>query len=331
MARNSGQKLKLLYILKILNEETNENRAITTQDLIDKLKSYDVAAERKSIYDDIARLQDFGYDIIQKDNRSGGGYYMASREFELVELKLLVDAVQSSRFMTQKKSTELIQKLEKLTSKQDARQLHRQVYVAGRVKTENEGIYYQVDVIHKAIAENKQIQFTYMEWNYKKELVPKKQEKYQVSPWIMMWKDENYYLVAYDCKVEELRHYRMDKLAEVELLDIQRQGQECYGKLKPVEYVNKTFGMFGAQEEDIILSFPEKLVGVIIDRFGKEVSIRSLDGKIRARVKVMASPQFFGWVAGVGKELQIAGPEHIKTAYKTWLRELLEEAQGEEV
>ncbi len=325
MARNSGQKLKLLYILKILNEETNEKQSITTQELIDRLQLYDVSAERKSIYDDIAKLQDFGYDIIQKDNRSGGGYYMASRDFELVELKLLVDAVQSSRFITQKKSEELIQKLEKLTSKQDARLLQRQVYVAGRVKTDNEGIYYQIDALHKAIAENKQIQFTYMEWNRKKELVPKKQEKYQVSPWIMMWKDENYYLVAYDAKAKELRHYRMDKLVDVEVLDILREGQHIYGKLKPVEYVNKTFGMFGAVEEDVILTFPESLVGVIIDRFGKEISIRPEGELLRARVKVMASNQFYGWVAGVGSSLKITSPEHVKESYKEWLQKLLEE------
>ena len=198
MAKNSGQKLKLLYIIKILEEYTDENHPITTKELIEKLAMYDVAAERKSIYDDMARLQDFGYDIIQKDNRSGGGYYLGSRDFELVELKLLVDAVQSSRFVTEKKSRQLIGKLEKLVNKYDSKELHRQVYVAGRVKTDNEGIYYQVDAIQKAIAENKQIQFIYMEWNAKKELVPRREEKYLVSPWILMWQEEKYYLVATD-------------------------------------------------------------------------------------------------------------------------------------
>ena len=138
-----------------------------------------------------------------------------------------------------------------------------------------------------------------------------------------MWKDENYYLVAYDEAEEKLKHYRMDKITNVEILDEERVGRRNYEHLNPVEYVNKTFGMFGAVEEDIILIFPEKLVGVIIDRFGKEVSIRP-DGKLfRARVKVMASNQFFGWVAGVGNELHIAGPEHVKERYTCWLKELL--------
>lgn len=325
MAKNSGQKLKMLYIVKILEEYTDENHPITTKELIDKLALYDVTAERKSIYDDIARLQEYGYDIIQKENRNGGGYYLASRDFELVELKLLVDAVQSSRFVTERKSRELIGKLEKLVNKHDAKQLHRQVYVAGRVKTDNESIYYQVDGIQKAIAENKQIKFVYMEWNAKKELVPRKEEKYLVSPWILMWQEEKYYLVAYDHNSQSLRHYRVDKLKDVDVLEEKRIGQEIYEKLNPADYVNKTFGMFGAKEEDVILTFPERLVGVIIDRFGKDVSIRPGKTGFRARVKVMASPQFYAWIAGVGKELRIEGSEEVVMKYKNWLRNLLEE------
>lgn len=325
MAKNSGQKLKMLYIVKILEEYTDENHPITTKELIEKLALYDVTAERKSIYDDIARLQDYGYDIIQKENRNGGGYYLASRDFELVELKLLVDAVQSSRFVTERKSRELIGKLEKLVNKYDAKQLHRQVYVAGRVKTDNESIYYQVDGIQKAIAENKQIKFVYLEWNSKKELVPRKEEKYLVSPWILMWQEEKYYLVAYDHNSQSLRHYRVDKLKDVEVLEEKRIGQEVYEKINPADYVNKAFGMFGAKEEDVILSFPERLIGVMIDRFGKEVSIRPVKNALRARVKVMASPQFYAWIAGVGKELKIEGPAEVVQEYKDWLRNLLDE------
>lgn len=325
MAKNSGQKLKMFYIIKILEEYTDEEHPITTKELIEKLALYDVNAERKSIYDDIARLQDFGYDIIQKENRNGGGYYLASRDFELVELKLLVDAVQSSRFVTERKSRELIGKLEKLVNKHDAKQLRRQVYVAGRVKTDNESIYYQVDAIQKAIAENKQIEFVYLEWNAKKELVPRRDEKYLVSPWILMWQEEKYYLVAYNHASQSLRHYRVDKLKDVKVLEEKRIGQEIYDRLNPADYVNKAFGMFGAKEEDVVLIFPERLIGVIIDRFGKDVSIRSGKNGLRARVKVMASPQFYAWIAGIGKELKIDGPNEVVLEYKEWLRNLLEE------
>ena len=325
MAKNSGQKLKMLYIIRILEEYTDENHPITTKELIEKLALFDVEAERKSIYDDIARLQDYGYDIIKKENRNGGGYYLGSRDFELVELKLLVDAIQSSRFVTERKSRELIGKLEKLVNKHDAKELHRQVYVAGRVKTDNESIYYQVDAIQKAIAENKQIEFVYLDWNAKKELVPRREEKYLVSPWILMWQEEKYYLVAYDHNSQSLRHYRVDKLKDVEVLEENRIGQAIYEKLNPADYVNKAFGMYGAKEEAVILTFPERLIGVIIDRFGKDVSIRSGKNGLRARVKVMVSPQFYAWVAGVGKELRIEGPDEVTCEYKTWLQNLLEE------
>lgn len=323
MARSSGQKLKLLYIIKILSEETDEKHPITTKELIQRLEAYDVVAERKSIYDDIARLQDFGYDIIQMNNRSGGGYYLASREFEVPELKFLVDAVQSSRFITEKKSNELIKKLGSLAGKQEARQLQRQVYVSGRVKTDNEGIYYSIDALHEAIQENKQIHFAYMEWNGSKELVPRRNEGYQVSPWILMWKDENYYLVAYDEKAGRLKHYRVDKIRDVRLLELSRVGQEIYGKLNPVEYVNSTFGMYDGELEMVTLTFPQHLAGVIIDRFGKEISIRKNGTMLQARVQVKASKQFFGWVAAVGTELKITGPVHITEQYVQWLKELL--------
>lgn len=175
------------------------------------LARWDISAERKSIYDDIARLMDFGYDIVHVKNKAGSGYYMGSREFELPELKLLVDVVQASRFITQRKSRELIQKLEQFVSAKEATQLQRQVYVAGRVKTENESIYYNVDFIHRAIQENRQISFQYMEWTLDRRLVPVESgERYVISPWARPG-DENYYLIGYDAAADQLKHYRVDK------------------------------------------------------------------------------------------------------------------------
>ncbi len=326
MAKNSGQKLKLLYIVKILSEESDEQHVVSTKMLIERLSSYGIAAERKSIYDDIARLQEFGYDILQSDNRNGGGYYLASREFELAELKFLVDAVQSTRFITQKKSSQLIKKLECLTSKHDAKTLQRQVYVAGRVKTENESIYYSIDSLHKAIQSNKQIRFTYMEWNDKKELVPRKNgQEYVVSPWTLICQEENYYLAAYDESAQMMNHYRVDKMANIQMLTNNRAGASEYEKWNPAEYTNRTFGMYGGELEDVSLTFPENLVGVVIDRFGKEIPIRIEENKLRARVKVVVSPPFFGWLATVGKEVQIVSPTYVKEQYITWLETLLKE------
>lgn len=326
MAKNSGQKLKLLYIVKILSEESDMDHPISTRALIEKLDTYGVSAERKSIYDDIDKLRYFGYEIIQVDNRNGGGYYLAAREFELPELKFLVDAVQSCRFITQKKSCELIKKLENMSGKYEAKQLNRQVYVAGRVKTDNEKIYYSIDALHRAIQENKKISFLYMEWNGKKELVPRKNgERYEVSPWTLLWKDENYYLVAYDDKAGMMKHYRVDKVADVKLLEQSRQGREVFEALDLAIYANTTFGMYGGDVQSVSLRFPERLVGVVIDRFGKEISIRKDEELWRARVNVVISPQFFGWLAGVGKEVQIVSPAYVREQYINWLKDLLKE------
>lgn len=326
MAKTSNQKLKLLYIIKILSENTDESHLVTTQELIDRLAAYDIAAERKSVYDDINRLIDFGYDIIAVRSKANGGYYMASREFESAELKLLVDAVQASRFITVKKSRELIKKLEKLTNKYDAQGLQRQVYVAGRIKTENESIYYNVDAIHQAIHSNRKIRFTYLEWTINKELKPRKSgEIYAVSPIALLWQDENYYMAAYDLQAGKVKHYRVDKMGQVTVTEEKREGMETYEDLDLAKYTEKTFGMFGGEEEAVTLRFSNKLVGVVIDRFGKEIEVRRQDASgFTVRVKVAVSGQFFGWLAGLGSDAVILSDKRTKEQYEAWLKEILE-------
>lgn len=323
MAKSEGQKLKLLYILKFLEEHTDENHPMTTAELISRLDAEGINCERKTIYADIAALVDFGYDILQVSNRRGGGYYMASRDFELAELKLLVDAVQSSRFITSKKSRELIKKLEQIAGKHDAGKLQRQVYVAGRIKTENESIYYNIDNLHRAIQENKQIAFTYLEWNLKKKLVPRGDRRV-VSPWALIWREENYYLAAYDAKDGILKHYRVDKMGSVEVLDEKREGLEQFEKLDVAAYSNRTFGMYSGEEETVTMQFPNKLVGVVLDRFGKEADLRPMDDEtFRIRAKVAVSGQFFGWLSGIGAEAEIVAPEQTKALYRQWLEQIL--------
>lgn len=324
MAKGSNQKLKILYILQILKENTDEEHPISTPDIIERLSGDGISAERKSIYDDMEKLIDYGYDIIQVHSRKGGGYYLASREFELPELKLLVDAVQSSRFITQKKSRELIKKLEHMTSKYEARLLRRQVYVAERIKTENESIYYSVDAIHKAIFENVQISFTYLEWTADKQLKPRKEKRYQVSPWALLWQDENYYLAGYDANAAVMKHYRVDKMGDVQLELLPRLGMELFEKVDLAQYSNKTFGMFGGNQETVTLEFSERLIGVVVDRFGKEVDIRRRGENIyQVRTSVVVSGQFFGWLAGIGKEIVVRSPEVTKDQYRVWLEDII--------
>lgn len=324
MARSEKQKLKLLYITQYLSEQTDEDHTATTQDIIAYLEANDISAERKSIYSDIDLLIDFGLDIIKVKERPGG-YYLASRQFELAELKLLVDAVQASKFITSKKSGELIGKLETLCSKAQAKQLHRQVVVTNRTKAVNESIYYNVDMIYNAIAANSKIRFQYFEWSVDKEMKLRRGgEFYEVSPWLLSWDDENYYLIAHDDRSGEIRHYRVDKMLKLDLLPIPREGQEQFSDFDVAGYSKKTFGMFAGEEETVSLRCDSSLTGVIIDRFGKDVSMRRLDDThIRARVNVAVSRQFFGWLAGLGTSIQIDSPDHVAAAYRDYLRNIL--------
>ena len=324
MAKSAGQKLKLLYILKLLSENTDENHPASTADIISYLEANGIHSERKSIYDDIAKLNDFGYDIIQVHSRLGGGYYMAARDFELAELKLLVDAVQSSRFITTRKSRSLIRKLERLAGKYDAGKLQRQVYVAGRIKTENESIYYSIDSIHRAIQENRQIGFQYLEWNLKKELVPRENLERRVSPWALIWREENYYLAAYDGEDGIMKHCRVDKMGQVKVLKDAREGMAQFEKTDPAAYTNQTFGMFAGQEETVTLQFPNRLIGVVLDRFGRDVDIRPMTDRIfRMRAKVAVSGQFFGWLAGIGREAVVISPASVREQYQNWLSDIV--------
>ena len=324
MAKSEGQKLRILYILDYLRLESDEEHPVSTQKLIDMLDAKGIHAERKTIYDDISRLNEYGYEILQVQNRLGGGYYLGTRKFELAELKLLVDAVQSSRFITRKKSKELIKKLEDEVSRYDCSKLKRQVYVAERVKTDNERIYYNIDGIHQGIQTNHKISFIYMDWNAKKQLVPRGNDAKVVSPWALIWRDDNYYLAAFDGTDGIMKHYRVDKMKDVTVLEDRREGLEQFEQVDLAQYSNRTFGMFGDREEIVTLEFPERLIGLLIDRFGKEISIRKGENDcFLGRVRLKVSGQFFGWLTGIGKEIRIASPESVREEYKTWLEEIL--------
>ena len=228
MPRSSFQKLKIIYIMEYLLKNSDEDHAVTTSQIIAYLKSHDITAERKTIYSDIDALRDFGLDIIQVSEGNNHGYYVASRDFELPELKLLVDSVQSSKFITHKKTLSLIKKIEKLASIHSAQLLNRQVFVKNRIKTMNESIYYNVDEIHNGISSNRKIRFLYFEYNVAKERVYRHGGAYYVvSPFAMTWDDENYYMVAFDSAAGIIKHYRVDKMEKITVLDEERYVRLC--------------------------------------------------------------------------------------------------------
>lgn len=323
------QKMKLLYLMKILTERTDEEHPLNAAELCRILESeYDIPAERKSVYRDIAALQEAGLDIEQK-TEGAPGFYLASRLFELAELKILVDAVQASRSITGKKTDELIRKLESLASHEEARQLQQQVFLYKRAKTENETVYYNVDYIHTAIFTNVQIRFQYTEWTMQKEIRLKRNGAYyMVSPWALTWDDENYYMIAYDEQADQLRHYRVDKMRKMELLTEKRLGKELFDDFDIVAFEKRTFGMFGGREEQVTLECRDYLAGVIIDRFGSDVMMIPRKGNwFRISVPVAVSSQFFGWLAGLGKGIRIFRPDHVKKEYFSWLREILDDRE----
>ena len=318
MAKGTNQKFKLYRLAEIMLENTDEDHYIMMPEIMEKLAAYDITADRKTIYQDLRDLECFGIEVDGEKVGNRYHYHVVSRDFELPELKLLVDAIQSSKFITEKKSNTLIKKLERLVSKYDAQKLQRQVYVSGRIKTMNESIYYAVDTIHNAISENKKNQFQYFQWNVRKEMELRHDGAwYQISPWGLSWDDENYYLIGYDAEADRVKHYRVDKMLHISMREESREGKEYFKKLNLADYAKKSFGMFGGEEQTVRLLLHNELAGVIVDRFGKDVMMIPADKEhFSVNVEVHVSRQFLGWVFSLGEKAKIIGPETVVTQMK---------------
>lgn len=327
MSRGENQKLKLAYLTRIMLEKTDEDHALTLAQIIAELEARGVTAERKSLYTDFADMTDkLGVEIIKEQVGRDTFYHVGSRDFELAEVKLLIDAIQSSKFITEKKSRDLIKKLKTFVSEHQAKQLDRQVFVQGRAKTMNESIYYNVDDLHKAIGENKKISFKYYRWNVEKKLEERNHGiVFKVSPWALTWDDENYYLVAFDDYDQKIKHYRVDKMKQIELLEEKRAGKEEFKGFDMAAYSKMNFGMYSGRKEKVKIEFNNYMVGVFIDRFGKDISIVPIDEKNSyTHVDVAISPQFFAWILSLGDEVKITGPEKIVEEMKEYVQEFLD-------
>lgn len=313
MPKSINQKAKLLYIQKFLLEETDENHPLTVNQIINKLAEQGINAERKSIYDDIETLRDFGLDVICIRSRSNS-YFVGERAFQLPELKLLVDAVEASKFITGRKTLELIKKLEGCTSKYHAKSLHRQVIVKDRIKNMHESIYYNVDKLHQAIADKKQISFKYMEWTIDKdEKFRKDGVRYIENPCSLCWDNDNYYLITFNSKHKKNLHYRVDRMADVTVLNAPCEDCEENKSFDVVSHAQKHFGMYGGEETNVELQFEKSLAGVVIDRFGKDIAIKKADeNNFIISVDIAVSPVFFGWLVSLGSKVKVLGPSWVK-------------------
>lgn len=319
-----NQRLKQLYLMKILLENTDEEHSMTMPEIIAALGQYDITAERKSVYEDIEALRLFGIDIIGEKSGKSYLYHIGARDFQIAELKLLVDSVQSSKFITAKKSNELISKLEKLSSKYDARQLQRQVFVSERIKTMNESIYYNVDIIHSAIANNVKIKFQYFQWTVdKKQELRHDGEYYLISPWALSWDDENYYLIGYDHRAGIIKHYRVDKMLKISETKEVREGKKFFKEFDMAVYAKKMFGMFDGKEQNVRIECVNSFAGVMIDRFGKSVSMMKVDEEhFAVNVTVAVSRQFLSWVISLGEGVVITGPDAVVEQMQEEIRAL---------
>ena len=324
MPKSDNQKLKIFYILDYLQQNSHENHPVRAQELIDMLQNkYGINCERKTVYSDIASLQDYGVDIVALPGKNGG-YYIASRNFELPELKLLIDAVQSSRFLTEKKSRELIEKLCNQCSLHDAKLVRRDVLVSGRVKSMNETIYYNVDTIQEAIGQNRQITFRYFDWG----LDGKRRyrsKNYEASPYGLCQDNENCYLLAFADR-HGITSYRVDRMSDIQLLDTARTPcPELTGK-NLTEHANRLFQMFSGDSAEVKLRFHRSLINVVVDRFGRDTMLIP-DGEDHFvfTVQVAVSPMFLSWVIGFGSKAKILYPQSVIDACTQMCREALEQ------
>jgi len=315
MQAPQSKKAKLIYLMHILLTETDEAHPIKMEDILSKLEKEGIFVERKTIYDDIKTLQDFGLDIVL-DKKKSYGYYVATRDFELPELKLLADAVQSSKFITQNKTQQLIKKLEGLISKHDAGKLRRQFHIQNRIKNMNESIYYNVDSLHEAISEGKKVSFKYFYYNiYKEQVFPRDDGEYIVSPAALSWSEENYYLIGILDGKEGLRHFRVDRMKSVKILEELRDpGVKDFNL---TEYIKKMFGMFNGEELTVKLRMHNRLAHTVIDRFGRDIIlVPDGDNHFIINIIVAISTVFSAWIFQFGDKCEVLSPQSFKDDLK---------------
>lgn len=324
MPRSFNQKLKILYLMKFLQEKTDREHPVSVKDIIRTMEAYGISVERKTVYDDIETLRTFGMKIGSRRGKPAG-FYLEERTFELPELKFLMDAVQSSKFITEKQSAALVRKLEDLASVHEAKKLKSQVFLMPGIKTLNEEIYTNIETIYAAISANRQISFRYYQWTLSRELKPKRGgERYRVSPGKLLWNNDNYYLMGLDESSGIVKHYRVDKMMDVAVEEEKRSGESVFRDFDMGRFSAETFGMFDGKETILKIRFSNELVGVVLDRFGKKAVLqRSDDTHFFLQTHIRVSGQFFGWLTGLGPGAEIVSPEKVRKEYKSFLTKIL--------
>ena len=324
MPKSENQKLKLLYIADYLTEKTDDSHSVTAQEIIEMLSRNGISAERKSVYADIDALKSFGMDIEIAKGRTGG-IKLLTKRFELAELKLLVDAVQSSRFITEKKSYALIKKLSELTSDYEKKELQRLVFISNRIKNDNESIYYSTDNIYTAINSDRQISFLYFNYGAdKRKHYHNGKNPITVSPFGLQYDSEKYYLIAYDSNAGIIKHYRVDKMEKVTIVDTERDGKSNFKKFDVAAYSNATIKMFSGEITKVTLKCPDKFAGALLDKFGRKIKfIPTKDGEYTVTIEAALTPTLYSWIFTFGGEIKIIEPQKAVDEYRQQLENAL--------
>ena len=323
MGKNGNTRERPLLILRLLMENSDESHPVSMDEILQMLEKEGIPANRKSVYQDIDSLTSCGYDVVTLKG-ARFGYYLSSRSFEPAELKLLVDSVQSSRFITTKKTSELIRKIESLASRHEGADLQRQVYVTGRVKSMNESVYNNVDRISTAINSNSSVTFKYFDYDTSlKKVYHQDGVYYSVSPFALIWDNENYYLLGYDEPAEMMKHFRVDKMEHISVTGRKRTGTEHFRAEDLSGYSVMHFGMYHGELQNVRIRVRDRLAGQVIDRFGKDISMfPDTDGFFNIDVKVAVSPVFFSWIFSFGEDAEILGPTGVREEAARYLRKL---------
>ncbi len=327
MAGMSKQKQKLLILKDYLEKETDDEHSLTVAQIIDKLEREGIKAERKTVYDDIATLQDFGVDIECKKDGHSNAYYVASRDFQLEELFVLVDAVSSCKLLTIKKSNELIEKIKSLTSNSLAKSLNRSIYIENRPRSTNDEVYYAINAIHGAMSLKHKLKFHYYTYNERCKEVLRNKDYYYVTPLHLVWDNGNYYMIAHIVQDEEskVKTYRVDRMKDVRI-SIRTADKVSDDDAKFAKSLRGTFSMFGGEEKEVTLAVQPKAFNAIIDKFGKS-NVHFFEGKddfYNVKLTVNISPTFWGWLFGFGNSAKVIAPQEVVDEAKEQLETIMQ-------
>lgn len=320
-----AQKLKILHLVRILETKTDDEHGLTGPQIIEELAQVGIDVERKTLYRDLDALRKFGYDV-QKYHRRTVEYGLASRRFEDGELRLMADAVQSSKFLTKRKSDKLVKEIAKLGSMRLANDLRKQIHVEGRIKTQNESVFYNLDAIQRAITAKKKVEFQYFKHDENKNRVLQRNgEKYRETPVQLMYMDDCYYLIVWNDKHEGFANYRVDRMLHISVSSEEATRNEKIATFDVAKYQQRVFGMFNGDPVAVSLRVKSPAMNAVMDRFGKDVVCTPAgEGECLVNATVMEAPTFYGWLAQFGTDVVIESPESLRKSYAAHLRKILE-------